>query len=68
MPTDRLREWLDEPEDAEDPQRAFAALRAVVELHRPSHKWPSGVRLCLQCENSEWPCPTIRAIEGKVLK
>lgn len=67
--TDRLKEWLDNhlAWNDEDVDVAVAALRAVVELHKPHplHGW-----YCIECEDSGagWPCRTIRAIEKEVLK
>ena len=44
--------------------KAYLALRAVVELHKPD------TRLDLTCKNcgiqSQYPCPTIQEIEKKL--
>jgi hypothetical protein len=51
------------PWDADRDERAYAALRAVVELHAEApNSWGS----CAECYSSEglvgWPCSTIQAI------
>jgi len=71
-----LQKWLDEQDTARDtvgyPRlAALAALRAVVKLHRDREGDVSDGSLvvnpyCAECEET-WPCPTIRAIEKKVL-
>jgi hypothetical protein len=63
--TDRLRKWLDEahrhPWDFGGV--AAAALRAVVELHRPTGEAnPTNQDVCRNCSWA-WPCPTIREVE-----
>lgn len=70
--TDRLKEWLAHPPDdpADAANAALAALRAVVELHAPSVNLRDGLPYdyCPECGGVGWPCPTIRAVEKKVLK
>jgi hypothetical protein len=49
-----------------------AALRAVVELHKPviDDWFDRGNIICYQCSNQEfttfYPCPTIQAIEKEL--
>lgn len=59
----------------EDVHTMIAALRAVIDLHQP-FAWSFGqgpVKSCKYCaeiganeEQSEWPCPTIKAIAKEV--
>jgi hypothetical protein len=72
---DRLSAWLDEQERhwmfssaRKDSPPMLRALRAVVELHTPTLGGlpPSAIPRCAECKQ-EWPCPTRRAIEKKVL-
>jgi hypothetical protein len=51
----------------------YAALNAVVELHKPypskPHK-PDGVLYCQECTDystANWPCSTIKAIEKELV-
>jgi hypothetical protein len=53
---------------------AFAALRAVLDIHKPSSRVIDKWTYCYHCSDSNgdclpWPCPTVRAItealEGK---
>ena len=52
----------------------WKALRAVVELHKPIWTFPEGsnnsIPICLQCRDgefeSDYPCPTIQAIEKEL--
>jgi len=51
----------------------FKALRAVVELHKPSFAVVDGVKgleWCYQCADqrgyAKYPCPTIQAIEKEL--
>lgn len=57
--------------------KTLAALRAVVELHKPQNTYisggPTGRPLCFGCdfdgydgEHPEWPCRTIEAIAGEL--
>lgn len=46
--------------------KAFAALRAILDLHRPYDASPA---TCVECSEREdtyndmpWPCPTVQAI------
>ena len=52
----------------------YMALRAVVELHKPSFAVVDGVKgleWCYQCADqrgyAKYPCPTIQAIEKELL-
>lgn len=45
----------------------YAALRAVVELHKPNEI--SSVEFCNECSGDEYifmPCPTLKAIEQEL--
>lgn len=48
---------------------AERCLDAVLALHQPSAEWRidagggDEIELCNECDH-EWPCPTVRAIEG----
>ena len=42
------------------------ALRAVVELHKPSENDSWGSVVCVKCPTWEYPCPTIQAIEKEL--
>ena len=51
--------------------KPFAALRAVVELHKPYgiDEHPTLKSYCTHCEHLAsqiWPCPTIQAIEKEL--
>ena len=48
-----------------DIPRLVAALRAVLDLHKPYEQCrePGCCRYCEGCEH-EWPCPTVRAINA----
>ena len=56
--------------------KAYLALRAVVELHKPiiSTAYPESLGICLTCtplslnfyEATRYPCPTIQTIEKKL--
>jgi hypothetical protein len=63
MTHDELRDYIDNFDAAgmvKEPP--VAALRAVVELHRPIRD------VCLHCgEDTYFPCPTIQAIEKELL-
>jgi hypothetical protein len=60
------------PWDADRDERAYAALRAVVELHAPKpymDSKPDGIQECRGCEVDgyeweypAWPCSTIQTI------
>jgi len=49
--------------------KAWAALRTVVELHKPM-KIGETLTVCRECfvmwENNPYPCPTIQAIEKEL--
>jgi hypothetical protein len=52
----------------------YMALRAVVELHKPSFAVVDGVKgleWCYQCADqrgyAKYPCPTIQAIEKELI-
>ena len=42
------------------------ALRAVVELHKPVETNYIDIETCTGCEEAEYPCPTIQAIEKEL--
>lgn len=76
MPADLHRRLLDEldpaaPWDADRDEAAYAALRAVIELHapRPYFDHTPDWLICKGCdldgydaENPPWPCSTVRTI------
>ena len=66
-----LQKWLDEERAiwTSTERQALAALRAVVELHKPvlGFGGPGTSEDCNHCHVA-YPCPTIRAIEKAVLK
>jgi hypothetical protein len=57
-----------------EPDCYIKALRAVVELHKPSQKDYTGEIGCVGCDvnseygtwQEEYPCPTIQAIEKEL--
>jgi len=68
--TPRIRDLIDacEAENAgndDHGEEAFAALRAVLDLHQPPPA-PSDGSWCVRCSSGEnvetWPCPTLSAI------
>lgn len=68
MTYDELRDYIDKFDAAgmvEEP--AVAALRAVVELHKPTNGYDKNI--CLACSPEMpvlYPCPTIKAIEKEL--
>jgi len=62
----RLGAKTDKPESA----ALYLALRAVVELHKPTEAYFGDEIVCGACGNEdfEWtyPCPTIQAIEKEL--
>ena len=44
----------------------YLALRAVVELHKPVETNYIDIETCTGCEEAEYPCPTIQAIEKEL--
>ena len=51
-----------------DPQ-SMRALRAVVELHKPTGWYQDtgyADEECSHCDNGSYPCPTIQAIEKEL--
>ena len=62
--------------ESRTPETPYAALRAVVELHKPitSTAYPEFLGICLACtplslnfyEATRYPCPTIQAIEKEL--
>ena len=51
-------------DQAQDEEKVFAMLRAVVELHKPIiHALPD--ETCWACQDL-YPCPTIQAIEKEL--
>jgi hypothetical protein len=50
--------------ESRTPETPYAALRAVVELHKPFKV--NDIWLC-ECEPLEYPCPTIKAIEQELV-
>ena len=67
---ERLKAWLDYQDRVvpgdEDAGAMIAALRAVVELHKPYAGKHGTACTAGGCDNW-WPCPTIQAIEKEVL-
>ena len=56
LPLDGLHKWFQ------------PALRAVVELHKPTEGW-EGYTYCEGCQEialGDYPCPTIQAIEKEL--
>jgi hypothetical protein len=54
-----------------DEEKAYNALRAVVELHKPYaiDEYPDIKSYCTHCEHLQsqiWPCPTIQVIEKEL--
>ena len=50
-----------------DSAEPVKALRAVVELHKPSKKTMKFPKMCLGCKAKEfYPCPTIQTIEKEL--
>ena len=62
--------------ESRTPETSYAALRAVVELHKPiiSTAFPEFLGICLTCsppslnfyEATRYPCPTIQTIEEQL--
>ena len=62
--------------ESRTPETPYAALRAVVKLHKPitSTAFPEFLGICLACtplslnfyEAIRYPCPTIQAIEEQL--
>ena len=62
--------------ESRTPETPYAALRAVVKLHKPiiSTAYPESLGICLTCtpsslnfyEATRYPCPTIQAIEKEL--
>jgi len=51
--------------ESRTPETPYFALRAVVELHKPStHK--HGLVFCNENCEGDYPCPTIQAIEKEL--
>ena len=69
MINDELRDYIDKFDAAgmvNEP--AVKALRAVVELHKPTNGYDKNI--CLACSPQipmAYPCPTIQAIEKELL-
>jgi hypothetical protein len=55
----KAAEFEDACGDGNDP-RVARALRAVVELHKPDYG------MCMTCEMTDYPCPTIQAIKKEL--
>lgn len=74
MTHDELLADINEAIQYEEDKQVWKALRAVVELHKPSEKKYTGEIGCVGCgynsEYSTWemeyPCPTIQAIEKEL--
>ena len=62
--------------ESRTPETPYAALRAVVKLHKPiiSTAFPEFLGICLTCsppslnfyEATRYPCPTIQSIEKEL--
>ena len=81
MAHDEITEELDEvikdfDQKYDNSNPYYKALRAIVELHRPtSVSWANGWDYCMECSNwegrnrnllREYPCSTIEAIEKEL--
>lgn len=71
MTHDELRDYIDKFDAAgmvKEP--VVAALRAVVELHKPKSSHPDGWHEEIHCAQGDdqfrYPCPTIQAIEREL--
>lgn len=53
-------------ENTVDQRNGWSALRAVVELHKPVETNYIDIETCTGCEEAEYPCPTIQAIEKEL--
>lgn len=47
-------------------EHPYIALRAVLELHKPVETNYIDIETCTGCEEAEYPCPTIQAIEKEL--
>jgi len=72
MTHDELLDIIDFDEGMGQPDKSFAALRAVVELHKPGRCNQDCCDVCVHCFELEgeradvYPCPTIQAIEKEL--
>ena len=69
MTHEDLLDVIDFDEGSEKYEKVFAALRAVVELHKPHDiTLPDGYygTDCSVCHGYQYPCPTIQAIEKEL--
>ena len=70
MNHDELLADINEAIQYEEDKQVWKALRAVVELHKPTEAYFGDEIVCGACGNEdfEWtyPCPTIQAIEKEL--
>jgi len=67
MTHDELRDYIDKFDAAgmvKEP--TVAALRAIVELHKPWLSKQDNLVMCDHCCSEIYPCPTIQAIETEL--
>ena len=69
MTHEELLAKISEPQNWYEQSKVRQALRSVVELHKPTdnpyyHK--INQVYCVNCENFDYPCPTIEAIEKQL--
>lgn len=68
MTHDELRDYIDKFDAAgmvKEP--TVAALRAVVELHKPWESVNDDLVMCDHCCSEIYPCPTLKAIQKELL-
>ena len=53
-------ELLDKITNRTELEDCWMSLQKVVQLHNNYHGW------CMECELTEYPCPTIQAIEKEL--
>ena len=68
MTHDELLEAVNSPtyRQSRTLEHPYIALRAVVELHKPVETNYIDIETCTGCEEAEYPCPTIQAIEKEL--
>ena len=66
MTHDELLAKIDTLEARYTDYPTYLALRAVVELHKPSENDSWGSVVCVTCPTWEYPCQTIQAIEKEL--
>jgi NAD-dependent dihydropyrimidine dehydrogenase PreA subunit len=68
MTHDELLEAVNSPtyRQSRTLEHPYIALRAVLELHKPMETNYIDIETCTGCEEAEYPCPTIQAIEKEL--